>query len=166
MKHLIWLFLLLALSLTSCMQSAMQKGPDPAAEVMLTSSDTLWVPESTTPEQVENFDPFSLPRKDLFYEALETESLVVEDDLPLEELEDRGGFQVQLIATPQAELAEDMSNQAKMLFPAQPVVMVFDPPNYKVRIGKAVSREMAEELKRQAMRLGYTEAWVVHRKAD
>jgi len=168
MSRIYLLLIASTLSFSACMKPAIQPDQGPAAEAALAAAiaDSL---ARLSPEeviQVETFDPFSLPMEDLFYEPAQAEMLVADEYDSESQAEEMGGFQVQLIATPHAELAEDMSMQAKMLFPTELVTLVFDPPNYKVRIGTPSSRELAEELKRQALRLGYSEAWVVRRKAD
>jgi hypothetical protein len=165
MSRTTWLTLAVLLFFTACMQSAV-KGPGAETVPVMSAEDSLAQAQSERTLQVETFDPFSLPLDNLFYEPAETETLVAEETYLDQEQDGVGGFQVQLIATPRAELAEDLSMQAKMLFPSEPVILVFDPPNYKVRVGRPASREMAEELKRQALRLGYNEAWVVRHKAD
>lgn len=73
-------------------------------------------------------------------------------------------FQVQIMSTSDPENAEDMRLQAELVFPNEAVEVVWDPPNYKVRVGGAASMEAAQEVKRRAMRLGFTNAWVVPRR--
>ena len=75
-------------------------------------------------------------------------------------------FQVQIMSTSDPEGAEDMRLQAEQLFPSEAVEVVWDPPNYKVRVGGAASMEAAQELKRRALRLGFTNAWVVPRRTN
>ncbi len=132
--------------------------------------------------QDEDFDPFLLPLEELvfvprdFDTAAAAEELAADpagaEDLNLPEaLEEeaptmplREGFQVQLITTTSSEQAEELRAQALYLFAGEPVNVVWDPPNYKVRVGNVPRREEAEELKRRAMRLGYREAWIVRAK--
>lgn len=73
-------------------------------------------------------------------------------------------FQVQIMSTSDPEGAEDMRMQALLVFPGEHVEVVWDPPNYKVRVGGAANMEAANELKRRALRLGFQNAWVVPRR--
>lgn len=75
-------------------------------------------------------------------------------------------FQVQIMSTSDPEGAEDMRLQAELVFPGDVVEVVWDPPNYKVRVGGAATMEAAQELKRRALRLGFTNAWVVPRRTS
>jgi hypothetical protein len=163
MKGLHWLGAAALLGFLGCLQPALRPEEPPA--------DPVGEGGGGEPEQAESFDPLRLPEDELLLvprserEALSLapgdEPATGEDLQPAAE----GDYQVQLAATPDRELAEDLRLQALMLFPGEPVEVVWDPPNYKVRVGEKVSRDHAEELKRQALRLGYREAWVVRRKA-
>lgn len=73
-------------------------------------------------------------------------------------------FQVQIMSTSDPEQAEEMRQQALLVFPGEHVEVVWDPPNYKVRVGALVTQEAAVDLKRRALRLGFQNAWVVPRR--
>ncbi len=73
-------------------------------------------------------------------------------------------FQIQIMSTSDPEQAEDMRMQALLVFPGEHVEVVWDPPNYKVRVGALVTQEAAVDLKRRALRLGFQNAWVVPRR--
>lgn len=73
-------------------------------------------------------------------------------------------FQIQIMSTSDPEQAEDMRQQALLVFPGEHVEVVWDPPNYKVRVGALVTQEAAVDLKRRALRLGFQNAWVVPRR--
>jgi cell division protein FtsN len=73
-------------------------------------------------------------------------------------------FQIQIMSTSDPETAEDMRLQAELVFAGAAVEVVWDPPNYKVRVGGVATMEEAGELKRQALRLGFNNAWVVPRR--
>jgi hypothetical protein len=138
--------------------------------------------ENPANTQDESFDPFLLPESELIFNpgggylleefASDVESLQELNELNAnpEQLEAatrviiQDGYQVQLFASPDAAQAEEIKSQALLLFPDQPVDMVWDPPNYKVRLGMFAIQDDARELKRQALRLGYRDAWVVRYK--
>jgi hypothetical protein len=73
-------------------------------------------------------------------------------------------YQVQIMSASDPENAEDMRMQALLVFPDEHVEVVWDAPNYKVRVGGAPTIEEANELKRRALRLGFQNAWVVPRR--
>lgn len=161
MKRLTLLLCLGALASLGCLQPAVR--PDGPAQA---PADSLSRPVA----QDESFDPLRLPEDELLVAPRaewETTSLEAapEAEAEVRPVSASGDFQVQLLATGDRELAEDLRLQALLLFPGEPVEVVWDPPNYKVRVGDEVARESADELKRQALRLGYREAWVVKRKA-
>lgn len=164
MRRPVALACLAALAALGCLQPAVR--PDVPASAAADSLDRAL-------PQDESFDPLRLPEDELLvaprigWEAASLEAPSVEDAgvEAAEPAAATGDFQVQLLASPDRELAEDLRLQALLLFPGEPVEVVWDAPNYKVRVGDEVSRESADELKRQALRLGYREAWIVRRKA-
>ncbi len=70
------------------------------------------------------------------------------------------GFRVQLIATETESEAREQEQRALLDF-QEGVYLIFDPPNYKVRIGNCQTRAQANELKEKAIRMGYPNAWVI-----
>jgi len=153
---------LAGLAALGCLQPAVRPdAPAPAAGDSLAAS-----------AQDESFDPLRLPEDELLvqpradWESTRLEAAAADDGPEAEPVAAAGGdFQVQLLATPDRGLADDLRLQALLLFPGEPVEIVWDAPNYKVRVGDEVSREAAEDLKQLALRLGYREAWIVRRKA-
>lgn len=70
------------------------------------------------------------------------------------------GFKVQVLSTKNGEIAENM--RMKLISQINhPVRVVFDAPNYKVRVGAFTDRKDAERLQRQLYDLGYRRAWIV-----
>jgi hypothetical protein len=141
-------------------------------------TDTLSsISETKSIPQNESFDPFLLPESELIFNPVNSFEMETEIDNPEElsvneviETEAvrvvlQDGYQVQLFASPDAAQAEEIKIQAMMLFPDHPVDMIWDAPNYKVRLGMFAIRDDAQELKRQALRLGYRDAWVVRFKS-
>jgi len=118
----------------------------------------------------------SEPMPDRDMAALPTLREQVESEEEAREVEERptarpklgpeARFQVQIMSTSDPEGAEDMRLQAELVFPGDVVEVVWDPPNYKVRVGGAATMEAAQELKRRALRLGFTNAWVVPRRTS
>jgi hypothetical protein len=70
------------------------------------------------------------------------------------------GFRVQLVATDSEGEARSVEQQALFDF-HDGVYLIFDPPNYKVRVGDCESRAKAMELRDKAVKMGYPNAWVV-----
>ena len=70
------------------------------------------------------------------------------------------GFRIQVFSTNNALAAENTKLRLITLFD-QDVSVVFDAPNYKVRIGKFAKRRQAEEFRLQLYNVGYRQAWVV-----
>jgi hypothetical protein len=75
-------------------------------------------------------------------------------------LREVAGFRVQLIATDSEVDARELEQKALLDFKNN-VYLIFDPPNYKVRVGDFQDRAQANEFKERAVRLGYVNAWVV-----
>ena len=70
------------------------------------------------------------------------------------------GFQVQVLSTKNGENAENM----RMRLISQinhSVRVIFEAPNYKVRVGAFTDRKDADRLRRQLYALGYRRAWIV-----
>ena len=72
----------------------------------------------------------------------------------------RPGYRVQIFASRQVGKAHEIEQQAGRQFP-EGAYMVYDPPNYKIRVGDCLTRGEAEELRRKAVAIGYHDAWVV-----
>ncbi len=70
------------------------------------------------------------------------------------------GFKVQVISTNIAEEAEEM--RLKLISQViHSVEVIFDAPNYKVRVGAFEDRKDAQRLLDQLDFLGYRKAWIV-----
>jgi hypothetical protein len=85
------------------------------------------------------------------------------DTAEAEEEVEKPGYRVQIYASTQVELARNMERKAKEQFPLG-VYLIYDPPNYKIRIGDCENRVEAEGLLMKAKELGYNDAWVVKDK--
>lgn len=70
------------------------------------------------------------------------------------------GFQVQVLSTKNGENAEDM--RMKLISQLNhSVLVIFEAPNYKVRVGAFTDRKYAQQLLEQLNDLGYRRAWIV-----
>ena len=70
------------------------------------------------------------------------------------------GYRVQIFASNGVDAARQVEAEVLKLFPAM-VYLSYDPPNYKIRIGNCNTKEEANELRREAVRAGFKDAWVV-----
>jgi len=72
----------------------------------------------------------------------------------------RHGFRIQLAATPSLAQAEELERRALDIF-GNEVYLVFESPNYKVRVGNFLTTRDAEDLIRLARLNGFPRAWTV-----
>lgn len=70
------------------------------------------------------------------------------------------GFRVQVLSTQNGEDAENMRLDLISQI-NHSVRVIFDAPNYKVRVGAFTDRQDAERLRKQLYTLGYRRAWIV-----
>ena len=70
------------------------------------------------------------------------------------------GFQVQVISVDNLHRAELMRIKLSSQF-NHPTEVIFDAPNYKVRVGEFTDRKDAERVRKQLLELGYMRSWVV-----
>lgn len=119
----------------------------------------------------ESFDPLKLnePRDKFFQEESQQEirrKLRQESrPLPAQEpdtAEQKPGYRVQLLATPNYQEADSLLSDVREQFEAEArAYLIYDSPNYKIRIGNCESRSEAEELQSVAKQMGYRYAWIV-----
>ncbi|MEE8341235.1 MAG: SPOR domain-containing protein [Candidatus Neomarinimicrobiota bacterium] len=70
------------------------------------------------------------------------------------------GFQIQVLSTKNGEQAENLRMELIAQL-NQNVFVIFEAPNYKVRMGAFTKRNEAERLQKQLYSLGHRRAWVV-----
>lgn len=70
------------------------------------------------------------------------------------------GFMVQVLSTKNGEDAEDKRLELISQI-NHSVRVIFDAPNYKVRVGAFTDRQDAERLRKQLYALGHRRAWIV-----
>ena len=119
-------------------------------------------------EMDESFDPFTLGDYDLNVQDIkqeETDDLnysflaAAETDttsLPTEV----SGYRVQIFTGTDQEVVNAVRRDAILRF-EENVYLIFDNPNYKVRVGDCLSRFEADDLQIKAEQKGYLDAWVV-----
>ena len=70
------------------------------------------------------------------------------------------GFRIQVLSTQNGEQAENMRMELISRV-NNSVRVIFEAPNYKVRVGAFTDRNDAERLRKQLYTLGYRRAWIV-----
>jgi len=70
------------------------------------------------------------------------------------------GFRIQLIATTSQQEAQQIEARARELYGAA-VYLIFDAPQYKVRVGNFTSRDQANQFRKQVQTDGFKDAWFV-----
>lgn len=126
-------------------------------------SDTTYTPqdESFDPLSLRDEDVLKLPESKLKPYPRESLSLKSSDKSGKGKgVKESAGFRVQLIASDAEGEARSLEQQAMLDF-KESVYLIFDPPNYKVRLGDCPTRAEANALRDRALKLGYDNAWVV-----
>lgn len=89
-----------------------------------------------------------------YFEGMgDQDSLLIEEEPPFV-------FRVQLASTKDMEQARTIEEHALQSFEEE-VIVQFDSPFYKIRVGKMNNREDAQELQRRAIETGYRRSWVI-----
>ena len=70
------------------------------------------------------------------------------------------GYRVQVLATHSAQKADSLQALLEGKID-DPVYVVFETPNYKVRVGDYLSRSQAEAQQAKLVKLGYPNAWIL-----
>jgi hypothetical protein len=123
---------------------------------------------------VEDFDPLTLQEDEIEVRPIEETPTFEESqedisesipsgELALNEKEMVQGFRVQLLATTDENQARDAKKRAIFRFQTG-VYLVFEAPHYKLRIGDCITRKEAEDLRKEASRSGFQDAWIVPSK--
>ena len=73
------------------------------------------------------------------------------------------GFRVQLLATRDRFSAEKFQSELEQVYNKN-IYIIFEAPNYKVRIGDFIDRERAEEFRKDLSNKGYPSAWIIRTK--
>jgi len=121
----------------------------------------------------ESFDPLTLDDNDIEFPSTLTDVNTKDNDISLNNNDNIPGFQkevngfrVQIIATQDLEKATLLEEDAKSQFSknGNKTYLVFEAPLYKIRLGDFTTRNQADELKIQALKYGYREAFIVRTK--
>lgn len=125
----------------------------------------------------ESFDPNSLKDDDIVIAKYDQPAAVAvadgatnsasttDENVGIKEVR---GYRVQIIATKNIESASQAELEAKDIFGRlkHKVYLIFDAPNYKVRVGDVITRDDADEIRDIAKDYGYRGAFVVKSKVN
>ena len=70
------------------------------------------------------------------------------------------GFRVQIFATQDRNKAESIKIDLELAI-AESVYIIFEAPNYKVRIGNFLDRDSAEKLRQELVKKNFPSSWIV-----
>ena len=73
------------------------------------------------------------------------------------------GFRIQVISTNDLNFANSLANEIKEKFSFQTYI-IFDSPNYKLRLGDFNSRKNAELTRKDLVQNGYNKSWIIRTK--
>ena len=73
------------------------------------------------------------------------------------------GFRVQLLATRDRFVAENLQSDLEQIYDKK-IYIIFEAPNYKVRIGDFIDRKSAEDEREYFSKKGYPSAWIIRTK--
>lgn len=113
--------------------------------------DKLKDPEPRWPKVV---SPFSLDTKELKLVGNSDSSQIIIE-----------GFRVQVLATSSQENADRLRYELAIEY-GQDIYIVFDAPNYKVRIGNFIDRRLAEKLRLELINKGYPSSWIIRTRIE
>ena len=125
------------------------------------------------PQYVEDFDPKTLNNDDLVISPIDAAEQApatdaathgVEAGTPEAQVEEVMGYRVQIMLGKDEAAIQEEKRKAMFKFEV-PVYVVFESPNYKIRVGDCLTRHEADQLRDlAARRYGYDGAWVVRSK--
>ena len=75
------------------------------------------------------------------------------------------GFRIQLLATQDRFNAEKFKSELEKIYKNK-IYIIFEAPNYKVRVGDFINRKSAEEIRQNLSKKGYTTAWIIRSKIE
>ena len=113
--------------------------------------DKLKDPEPRWPKVV---SPFSLDIKELKVASNSDSSQIIIE-----------GFRVQVLATSSQENADRLRDQLAIEY-GKDIYIVFEAPNYKVRIGNFIDRRLAEKLRLELINKGYPSSWIIRTRIE
>ena len=113
--------------------------------------DKLKDPEPRWPKVV---SPFSLDTKELKPAGNSDSSQVIIE-----------GFRIQVLATSSQENADRLRDELAIKY-GKDIYIVFEAPNYKVRIGNFIDRRLAEKLRLELINKGYPSSWIIRTRIE
>ena len=113
--------------------------------------DKLKDPEPRWPKVV---SPFSLDTKGLKLASNSDSSQIIIE-----------GFRVQVLATSSQENADRLRYELAIEY-GKDIYIVFEAPNYKVRIGNFIDRRLAEKLRLELIDKGYPSSWIIRTRIE
>ena len=75
------------------------------------------------------------------------------------------GFRVQILATEELAKAEQLQKDLSNIL-NQNIYIVFEAPNYKVRVGNFIDRNKAEVFRKNILNKGYTSSWIIRTRIE
>ena len=75
------------------------------------------------------------------------------------------GFRVQVLATKQLAKAEQLQKDLLSIL-NQKIYIVFEAPNYKVRVGNFIDRNNAESFRQYIIEEGYQSSWIIRTRIE
>ena len=113
--------------------------------------DKLKDPKPRWPKVV---SPFSLDIKELKLAGNSDSSQIIIE-----------GFRVQVLATSSQENADRLRYELAIEY-GKDIYIVFEAPNYKVRIGNFIDRRLAEKLRLELINKGYPSSWIIRTRIE
>ena len=108
-------------------------------------------PEPKWPKIVNPINSENLSNQDSI--GLDSASIVIE------------GFRVQLFATGDRFNAEKFQIDLGKIYDKK-IYVIFEAPNYKVRIGNFIDRKRAEKVRSEFSKKGYPSGWIIRTKIE
>ena len=84
----------------------------------------------------------------------------IEDITSTDEINLIKGYRVQIVISQNEQELQDIKTEIEKSINEQ-IYIIFELPNYKLRVGNFVNRKEAESFQKKIVRLGYRTAWVV-----
>ena len=75
------------------------------------------------------------------------------------------GYRVQILATKQLAKAEKLQKDLSSIL-NQKIYIVFEAPNYKVRVGNFIDRSKAENFRKNLIKEGYQSSWIIRTRIE
>ena len=115
------------------------------------------------------FDPSKLidpkPRWPIISSPLISENLI-DDITPVDSMQIIiEGFRVQILATKDLANAEKLKKELSSILNHK-IYIVFEAPNYKVRVGNFIDRSKADNFRQNIIKEGYSSSWIIRTRIE